>query len=83
MHRGHFVHSLELVAQQNQLSSVDTAEGAGEARQVGVDSVRDLASVEDTYTRTAWTARVAGVSEGVGGLGPDTALGVNADAVRA
>jgi len=44
--------------------------------------VRDLASVEDTYTRTAWTARVAGVSEGVGGLGPDTALGVNADAVR-
>ena len=64
------------------MSALWPADCAGEAGQVGLDPVGDLAAVEHSNHRSRGSAVVLGVGSGVGGLGPDAAVEVDADAVR-
>jgi endonuclease/exonuclease/phosphatase family metal-dependent hydrolase len=55
------VDPFEVVAQQEQVPAVGTAEDAGEARQVGLDAVGDLTTVEHSDAGTGGIAGVTGV----------------------
>src|SRR6478735_4531482 len=79
--RRELVDSLELVAKQEQLPALRPADGARETRNVGLDSMGNLAAVEHSHHRSGGRALHASVRKGVSRLGPDTARVVNADAI--